>query len=271
LDYDKDILSFEEQLDLLEDRGLEIENRGEAIQYLQNISYYRLAGYWWSLQQDYENHEFESGASFQEIIDRYTFDRKLRNVVFDAIERIEIGLRTRMIYFLSHETQDWNWFEEPKYFKNERHFDDILVSIDRELDQTKQFFIGEHYKKYGDTDRPPCLKTLEIVSLGTLSKLFYNLQNTHPAKSRISNSLGLYSVSDAESWFRTISSIRNRVAHYSRLWNEKLPFLMAWMSSPQTNWISRPDRRGEQRLYYFLCCIINCCISSLRDTISGIE
>lgn len=149
MEYDKEILTFEEQLDLLEERGLIIENRNQAINFLHNISYYHLSGYWWSLQEDQVHHEFIDGSSFNEIIARYTFDRKLRLIVFDAIERIEISIRTNLIYFLSHKTQDWNWFEDISHFKNEEHFDEILESVDRELSQTKQIFIKEHNNKYG--------------------------------------------------------------------------------------------------------------------------
>ena len=177
-------------------------------------------------------------------------------IIFDAIERIEVALRTSLIYFLSHETQDWNWFEDFSHFKNANHFDDILTTIDRELAQSNQIFIAEHENKYGRSKRPPCLKTLEVVSLGTLSKIYRNLNSTHPAKAKISNSIGLSSVSNAESWLRTISSIRNKVAHHSRLWNDKLPFQMAWLSNPKSKWITQPDRRGLQRIYYFLSSIL---------------
>jgi len=263
VDYDKEILTFEEQLDLLEERGLIIDNFPQAINFLKNISYYRLSGYWWSLQIDTAQHEFEEGTEFIEIIRRYTFDRKLRLIVFDAIERIEVTLRTSLIYFMSHETQNWNWFEDFSHFKNEDHFDDILDSIDRELHQTKQTFITEHNNKYGESKRPPSLKTLEIVSLGTLSKLYHNILTTHPAKAKISSSMGLSSVSDAESWLRTISNIRNKVAHHSRLWNDKLPFQMAWLSNPKSNWITKPNERGLQRIYYLLSAILY-----ILDTIS---
>lgn len=256
MDYDKLILSIEDQLNLIEDRGLIIDNRSEAELFLQNISYYRLSGYWWSLQINQVDHSFIENATFTEVIERYTFDRKLRLLIFDAIERIEIALRTNLIYVLSHETDDWNWFEKEKYFKNMGHFDEILDSIDRELKQTKQIFIKEHNKKYGYVKRPPCLKTLEVVSLGTLSKLYYNIKNAHPAKAKISNNMGISSVSDAESWFRTISSIRNKVAHHTRLWNDKIPFQMAWLNNPKKPWISKPDARGAQRLYYFLSCAL---------------
>ena len=40
---------------------------------------------------------FVNGTSFNTIIDRYEFDKKLRNILFGAIEILEVGLRTKFI------------------------------------------------------------------------------------------------------------------------------------------------------------------------------
>lgn len=76
-------------------------DEGKASHFLENISYYRLKGYWWDTQNDCSNHTFHANTYFEDIIDRYNFDRHLRLILFDAIERIEIALRTKMIYHLS--------------------------------------------------------------------------------------------------------------------------------------------------------------------------
>ncbi len=76
-------------------------DEGNAPHFLENISYYRLKGYWWDTQIDFANHIFNTNTYFEDIIDRYNFDRHLRLILFDAIERIEIALRTKMIYHLA--------------------------------------------------------------------------------------------------------------------------------------------------------------------------
>lgn len=90
-----------DQLQLLKDRGMLFRNETEALDLLRNISYYRLKGYWWDMQSDRVNHIFYSNTYFEDVIERYNFDRILRLILFDAIERIEIALRTKMIYHLS--------------------------------------------------------------------------------------------------------------------------------------------------------------------------
>lgn len=70
--------SVVEQLQLLKDRGMTVENKDQAIHFLNNISYYRLKGYWWDMQTDRVNHQFKTGSKFEEVIERYNFDRHLR-------------------------------------------------------------------------------------------------------------------------------------------------------------------------------------------------
>ncbi len=89
--YIKPPLSIDDQIDLLQHRGLVVEDVDLARHFLSNVSYYRLAGYWWPLQADKERHVFKETASFEKVIQLYNFDRELRLLVFNMVERIEIG------------------------------------------------------------------------------------------------------------------------------------------------------------------------------------
>jgi len=93
--------TIQEQIDLLKSRNMAFKEVSNAPHFLANISYYRLKGYWWEMQDDKINHHFASGSYFEDVIDLYNFDRHFRLIVFNAIERIEIALRTKMIYHLS--------------------------------------------------------------------------------------------------------------------------------------------------------------------------
>jgi abortive infection bacteriophage resistance protein len=188
--YTKPSITIAQQISQLKGRGLIIANEPSATRFLQNISYYRLAGYWWPMQADKTFHIFKPKSTFENVIAIYNFDRELRLLLFDVIERIEIGFRTKLIYHLSQEISPW-WFEDVSLFKNAVEHTESLLAIDRELRQTKEVFIKEHYKKYhSDTRRPPAWKTLEVVSFGVLSKLYGNLKNTITSKDKIASELG---------------------------------------------------------------------------------
>ena len=77
--FSKPRLSYAEQLELLQKRGLVIENKDKALYLLENISYYRLSGYWYPLLENKEEHLFKPNVSFETAFKIYCFDRKLRH------------------------------------------------------------------------------------------------------------------------------------------------------------------------------------------------
>ena len=94
--------TFDEQVDLLMSRGMEVGDLERAKRYLAHLNYYRLAAYWLPFEQDHPTHRFKTGTRFETILELYIFDRELRLLVMDAIERIEVSLRTRWAYHLAH-------------------------------------------------------------------------------------------------------------------------------------------------------------------------
>ncbi|MXV14799.1 Abi family protein [Hufsiella ginkgonis] len=254
--YSKNATSINEQIDQLIARGLEIPDRAVAAHYLANISYYRLAGYWWPMQADKVSHTFKPSSQFDAVIALYNFDRDLRLLVFDVIERIEIALRTRLIYHLSHECSPW-WFQDTSLFINVRELTKTLASLEEELERSKDVFIKEHLKKHKDDMRfPPAWKSLEITSFGSLSKLYGNLKHTIKSKDLIAQEFQTANHTYLPSWLQAIAQIRNICAHHGRLWNKNLPGTPKLMSKPPKPWIADvPTEHEFKNLYIHLCCM----------------
>lgn len=95
--YLKNAFTILEQINQLKERGLEITDSDNCEHYLNHISYYRLAGYWWPMQADKELHTFKPNSKFKDVISLYNFDRELRLLLFDVIKKIEISLRTGIL------------------------------------------------------------------------------------------------------------------------------------------------------------------------------
>lgn len=254
--YKKDPFTIKEQINQLKQRGLIINNDNEAEHYLSHISYYRLAGYWWPMQFDKEKHTFKIGSKFSDVIALYNFDHELRMLLFDVIEKIEIGLRTKLIYHLSHEYDPW-WFQNTSIFINTKELIQTLATLDKEIERSKDIFIREHKKKHKDDFRfPPCWKSLELTSLGALSKLYGNLKPTIKSKDTIAIEFGTVNHTFLPSWLQSITQIRNYCAHHSRLWNKNLPGNPKLLPNPPNKWISDVPKQHEfQMLYIHLCCM----------------
>jgi abortive infection bacteriophage resistance protein len=250
--YSKKVCTIEEHIVQLIERGLTIKNIETAKHYLANVSYYRLAGYWWPMQSDKINHRFKADSTFDDVISLYNFDSELRILLFDVIEKIEISLRTKLIYHLSHEFDAW-WFQNTVIFQDTMALIQTLSSIQEEVERSKDIFIKEHYKKYKDDKRfPPAWKTLELTSFGSLSKLYGNLKNTVKSKEIIAEELGAVNHTYLPSWLHSIAQIRNYCAHHSRLWNKNLPGGLKILSNPPFRWV-RDVPTDTQRIYLHLC------------------
>jgi len=254
--YNKKVTSVEEQLQQLTERGLSIDDPEVAQRWLLNVSYYRLAGYWWPMQADKVLHTFKPNSRFSDVVALYEFDRELRLLLFGVIERIEIALRTKLIHFLSLEHGFW-WFTDISRSADAKSHAKNLSAILGELERSKEVFITEHNKKYRDDERfPPAHKTLETASMGTLSKIYGNLHNAVRSKNKIAQEFGTVNHSYLHSWLQTITQIRNICAHHGRLWNRNLPGTPKLMPMPPDRWISKvPSRNEYHMLYVHLCCM----------------
>ena len=141
--YNKPALPISEQIFKLKNRGLHIPDEALAACYLSNISYYRLRAYTFPYQNnDEENQPFKNDISIDDIMELYTFDRQLRLLIFDAVERIEIALRTQIIYHwtLQHGS---HWHLQQYLYKDNSKFIAHLASLQKELNRL--FILIEKY------------------------------------------------------------------------------------------------------------------------------
>jgi len=246
---EKPALTIDEQIILLKSRGMLFRDETQAAIYLKNISYYRLKGYWWDMQSDRVLHTMKPETWFENIIDRYIFDHNLRIILFDAIEHIEIALRTKMIYHLSL-AHGGLWYMNPDLFENKvikltdgtvKTVHQITINdLRKEIYRSHEIFIKDHRNRYPGQDAD-AWKSLEVASLGTLSKLYKNLKNQLPEKAVIAKEMGLNLHSELSSWLEAISYLRNIVAHHSRLWSRnmvKKP--VDQINNPIRKWFTHP-------------------------------
>ena len=255
--FTKPPLSYQQQIALLQSRGLLVPDATHAEHYLKHISYYRLSAYALPFQQVKDT--FNKGTTFDDLLNLYVFDRELRLLVFDAIERIEIAFRTQMIYQLSHKYGS-HWQHDASIFDTKLNrngatvFDDIQGVINKHCETNRpEVFIAHYLSKYNDPETPPSWMSIELLTIGELSRLYVALKNNND-KNDIANYFGLHYVL-MESWLHAITYARNICAHHSRLWNREFaiqPFIPR--KQPKLPWITfniTPNNSG--RCFYFLC------------------
>ncbi len=252
--------SIADQISLLKQRGMLFRDEGNASHFLKNISYYRLKGYWWDMQSDVTTHAFNANTYFEDVVDRYNFDRHLRLILFDAIERIEIALRTKMIYHLSM-SYGGLWHLDATLFNSStvtingsvvtihQH---TIEELKKEFNRSQEIFIKDHRYRYQNCDAD-AWKTLEVASMGTLSKLYKNLQHQLPEKSMIAKEMGLNLHSELSSWLEAITYTRNIIAHHSRLWSRNMAKRpVENLNNPPGRWFDGPLTQVQTKKPFFI-------------------
>lgn len=238
--YNKKALSFDEQANLLISRGMGIDDLQKLTNYLSNVNYYRLSGYWYIFKDKPKQGQerFLPNTCFNYIQDRYEFDRKLRLLVLDAIERIEVSIfRTRMVekYTLRYGPFGYTVLENynPRFPPYEFH--KLMNEILNDEKRSHEEFITRYHDKYSNEKYLPLWMSAEIMSFGQLLTIFRNLSIN--IKQEISHEFNLFPMV-LDSWLLSLNTIRNSCAHHVRLWNR-----------PLGNPIKIPDKKHDPRWY----------------------
>ncbi len=232
--FTKQAISIDEQISLLKRRGLYIADEAKAKSCLIHIGYYRLSAYELPLQRgDHtnEHHQFLPNTNFDHILDLYTFDRKLRLLVMDAMERIEIAIKSMIINEMCI-PYGAHWYMNRTHFVAHFDYDSFIKSIHKDIDHGKDsenvrnISIRHYYETYDSPAMPPFWMVLEAVTFGTISLMYSWLP--YADQKRIADQLDL-GVPVLKSWLHTASYTRNLCAHHARLWNRvytKTPMIM---------------------------------------------
>ena len=248
ISYTKTVKTYAEQLQLLKDRGLQIDSDSKALHLLQKLSYYRLSGYWYPLLENPKSaHKFKKNANFRTAFGLYSFDRDLRFFILKEIEKIEVAIRAQMVYTLSNYKGAF-WFSDLSLFINHKEHGISLSNLTKEFKRSDEEFIRAFKAKYSDA-LPPSWMLFEIASFGSLSKMFENLK---PGKSKreIAHHFGLDDSTFA-SWIHSLVYIRNVCAHHSRLWNREMSIKPKIPISPTKTWLNNHSVKNN-RTYFIL-------------------
>lgn len=212
-------LSYHDQVALLRERGLTIDRQDAAEFYLAQLNYYRLAAYWLPFEADHTTHTFRKDATFERVLALYVFDRELRLLVLDAMERVEVAVRARWAYELAH-AHGPHAHLKPELHRRPEAYAEDRESLRKCIERAKrqEIFIRHLTGKY-EEPLPALWAACEVMPFGLLSRWYENLSDNH-LRAKIA---GHFKVPHKQlaSWLRHLSIIRNVCAHHNRLWNRE--------------------------------------------------
>ena len=243
---------LQDLITLLKNRGLLIPDEQRATNYLLNIGYFRLSAYFYPLLKEPKSDLiFKTDASFDLALDMYRFDRKLRILLFNEIEKIEVAIRSAMITRICNSLGDVFWMTNAKHFNNPSFFTKRLAIIKSELDNSDEDFII-HFKNNYLEPYPPAWMIAEIIPFGVLCKIFNDLKYKSIQK-KIAAYFGL-SLPVFSSWTISLVSLRNLCGHHNRTWNKEIPLTSHHLNNPAYPWIN-PSTTNMKRIYFRICII----------------
>ena len=211
-------LSIKEQINHLRTKGLLLDDAQEISHYLTMIGYYRLMIYFkpFLIASETDHRQFKPETHFFDILNLYFFDRELRLLVIDALERIEVSFRTAISNAMSLK-YGAHWYLSANLFSSTEQHQLFLEEVKTHLKRSHEDFIKTYYAKYHHPEHPPSWMVMECISFGTVSKLYANIKD-RAVRKEIGDILGQYS-EIIKSWMRSLTYTRNLCAHHSRLWN----------------------------------------------------
>ncbi|MGO1718930.1 MAG: Abi family protein [Luteimonas sp.] len=261
--YNRPWKSFDEQLSLLEERGMAVTDREWALAWLQRVGYYRLSAYCYPFRVFRHEQDAETGAirsvrtddfmpdtAFSDAVNLYLFDRRLRVLLADALERIEVSLRVEMAYRLGKSDTFAHLHEENFHPKFRNHADKrtgqtAFVTWQQKyhglVQRSREDFVKHYREKHGPD--MPIWVAIEVWDFGAVSQLLAMMKV--PDQQTIAARYGVADWKAFASWVRSLSYLRNLVAHHSRVWNRNMISYPVPPSSAWPSWGSAFEGRRD--------------------------
>jgi abortive infection bacteriophage resistance protein len=266
--YSKPYLPIVDQVQLLLRRQMAISDPVSASDWLRRVGYYRFSGYAYPFRKSQVQvnpttgatnvvvlDDFQSGTTFQQVIDLYLFDKSLRALYLDAIELIEVGLRVEIALLLG--------VRDPLCHLNPRQFDAKFSMLPFPTGSKHATWIRNQAEKFRHSNEEfvkhfkaryagdlPIWMAIEVWDFGMMSHLLEGLSSADRAS--LSRPFGLVRDNILPSWTRNLNVVRNICAHHGRLWNRSLasvtPILPLTSEIPPIDHLVG-DRRAQTRVY----------------------
>ncbi len=219
----KNHTTYVEQIEKLRSRGCLIGDEIVCENILRNVGYYRLSAYFLPFKSN--DGKYQEGLTLERVYNIYEFDRKLRNLLFAAIEVVEVSFRARIAYFHSEKYGPLGYLDNAS-FNAKHNCEKFKENIDREVENNKKVLFVKHHVDHYD-GKFPLWVISELFTFGMLS-YFYNDMTTADKKCFAGKDYCCM-----VSWLRCCTDLRNICAHYGRLYYRSFSAMPTGFNIPE--------------------------------------
>ena len=173
----KKAYTIDQQIARLKSNGMTFDDEEKAKEILLDVGYYRLGFYSFPYEikfpcLEHRDHQLKPGTTFKSVYDLYEFDTRLRRLLLNALDRIEVNIRTKLIYNISLKyIDDPCWFVNRKYVTSKfvNDFEEQVYAVMR-----KNPIIQRHHANHPGI-YAPAWKTIEFMTIGNIITLYDSL------------------------------------------------------------------------------------------------
>lgn len=229
-----------------------MEDEHKVEDYLMNIGYHRLSAYIYPFYKSPKSDKvLKQGTTFEQVLTLYRFDKKLRILLFNEIEKIEVAIRSVLANIGCQELGDKYWITKAEYFANVDKFDQTLAVVEKELASSKEDYIEDFRCNYVE-NYPPAWMITEVLSFGNLNYIYSNIASNKLMK-RIADYFNL-KPQVFTSWLTVLANLRNMCCHHARVWNRDFMLNPAEPRKILGVWIDT-STIDKKKIFYRLCII----------------
>jgi abortive infection bacteriophage resistance protein len=273
LKYRKPSYNIDEKILLLKERWLIFYDEILESHDLKHTWYYRFSWYFKFFQE--QDNVFIEWTTFKQTLNLYVFDRKLRLLTLDAIEKIEVSLRWVIDNYISKE--QWKfWFLDTNCFylkdtKNLEVYSKLIWKIKWKKFDKDSVIVRSFFRKY-DEDYLPSWMLFEHLTIWEIANIYKVL------KKNIQENISLeYNINflDFHTWIVLMNKVRNISAHHSRLWNKlynirlKTDDVMFWDKFQKKLWHNWQNEVISN--YYNTALVINCLLKKINPNLNWLS
>ena len=216
----KKFVTFDEQVDLIiNDKHITVVDRENAKDILSRIGYFPLMEGYKHLFRKQNSNIYKTETTFDEIVNLYYFDEKLRELFLRYLLRIERHLRTLISYYFVEcygISQD-EYLNVNNYNKARKNvINKLVVILEKTTNTTDYNYINYYRDTYGNV---PLWVTTNVLTFGSLSKMFTVLPQS--IKSRICKHFNNINQNQMDSFLSVLTKYRNVCAHGECLFSYK--------------------------------------------------
>jgi len=215
-----------EQVAFLKSRNLIFDDELKAAKFIQQNSYYRLAGYWRKYQANPDKGQthFVGDTTFEKIVAIYELDALLRNLIRKGMDIFEICFRSKFAYYMAHSEPNGQFLYllqssySNKVSKGEKP-ENLLIKINKEISRAKERFAADDQKADEDI---PIWVAIEMLSFNTLLRMYSRWANKEVNK-KVSSDFKLFKGYDASMHIiHSLDTLRDLCVRHERIWNRRL-------------------------------------------------